>query len=114
MAHDGQQVGGPGDIVEVDESHLFNKKYGRGRNLKRAIWVCGGISRVTKKAFIITIRDKKRNTLFPLMQRYIARGSFIMTDEHKSYSQQRSCHLYIGCNFGSGSVSAEYLKESEA
>jgi hypothetical protein len=36
------------------ESHLFNKKYGRGRNLKRAIWVCLGISRVTKNAFIIT------------------------------------------------------------
>jgi hypothetical protein len=22
------QIGGPGDIVEVDESHLFVKKYG--------------------------------------------------------------------------------------
>jgi hypothetical protein len=27
--------------VEVDESHLFNKNYGRGRNLKRLSSVLG-------------------------------------------------------------------------
>jgi hypothetical protein len=85
VAHDTVQIGGPGDIVEVDESHLFVKKYGRGRNLKRSIWVCGGISRATRKAFILMIDDKKRATLFPIMRKYIAQRSFIMTDEHKSY-----------------------------
>ncbi len=66
VARDTVQIGGPGDIVEVDESHLFVKKYGRGRNLKRSIWVCGGISRATRKAFILMINNKKRATLFPI------------------------------------------------
>ncbi len=35
VANDVEKIGGPRDIVEVDESHLFNKKYGMGRNLKR-------------------------------------------------------------------------------
>jgi hypothetical protein len=85
VSHDALQIGGPRDIVEVDESHLFVKKYGRGRNLKRSIWVCGGISRATKNAFILTIDNKRRTTLFPILGKYIAHRTFIMTDEHKSH-----------------------------
>jgi hypothetical protein len=33
------------------------------------------------------IDDKKRDTLFPIMQKYIAQRSFIMTDELKSYKE---------------------------
>jgi hypothetical protein len=57
VAHDAVQIGGPGDVVEVDESQIFVKKYGRERKLKRSIWVCVGISRATKKAFIFNDRQ---------------------------------------------------------
>jgi len=85
QGHDMTRIGGRGDIVEVDESHLFKKKYGRGRNLKASIWVFGAISRATRRAYITRIENKRRDTLFPIMQEAIAPGSFIMSDEHKSY-----------------------------
>lgn len=88
--HDEVKIGGPGDVVEVDESHLFTPKYHRGRRMRRALWVFGGISRLTKKQFIVQIDRKDRNTLFPLMRQHIARGSFIMTDEARVY---RGCDV---------------------
>jgi ISXO2 transposase-like protein len=83
--HDEREIGGPGDVVEVDESHLFTPKYHRGRRLRRALWVFGGISRLTKKRFAVQITDKRKSTLWPLMQEHIAQGSYIMSDEHRSY-----------------------------
>jgi hypothetical protein len=44
--HDEVQIGGPGDVVEVDESHLFTPKHHRGRPLAlRALWDYGFESR---------------------------------------------------------------------
>lgn len=89
--HDEQPIGGPGDIVEVDESHLFTPKYHRGRGMRRkSLWVFGGISRLTKKQFIVQVGGRDRNTLFPLMRQHIAQGSFIMSDEARVY---RGCEV---------------------
>lgn len=111
MSHDFVQIGGPGDIVEVDESHLFKKKYGRGRNLKRAIWVFGGVSRATRKACISVIRNKSRNTLFPLMQKYIAQETFIMSDEHRSY---RTCPVLGFRGHATVNHSQTYVRQRRA
>jgi len=43
-AHDEVQIGGPGDVVEVDQSHLFTPKYHRGRPMQLALWVFGADS----------------------------------------------------------------------
>ena len=85
-AHDQEQVGGPGDIVEIDESHLFTRKNHRGRMLRRAIWVFGGISRLTKKRFAVQVRRRDRATLWPIMQKHIAQGSFVFSDEWAAYA----------------------------
>jgi hypothetical protein len=69
----------------VDESHLFTRKYHRGRRLRHQFWVFGGISRLTRKRFVVQIKDKRRATLFPLMQEHIAQGTYIMTDDLLSY-----------------------------
>jgi len=83
--HDEEQVGSGADIVEVDESHLFTPKYHRGRPLRRALWVFGGISRLNRRMFVVQIRNKQRRTLFPLMQKHIAQNIYIISDEHRSY-----------------------------
>jgi len=98
-SHDEVQIGGVGDVVEVDESHLFTRMYHRGRRLRRAMWVFGGISRLTRKRFVCLIRDKRRDTLWPLMQQHIAQGTFIMSDQHRTYfgcdSLGFSGHCYV-------------------
>ncbi|OXA40798.1 Salivary glue protein Sgs-4 [Folsomia candida] len=83
--HDEQQIGGPGDVVECDETHLFTPKYHRGRPLERSLWVFGGISRTTRKRFVVQIRAKDRDTLFGLMQKHIAQKSWVFTDEWRAY-----------------------------
>lgn len=83
--HDEQQIGGPGDVVECDETHLFTPKYHRGRPLERSLWVFGGISRTTRKRFVVQIRAKDRDTLFRLMQKHIAQKSWVFTDEWRAY-----------------------------
>lgn len=84
--HDQVQIGGPGDVVEVDESHLFTPKFHRGRPMRRrGILLLGGVSRLTNKRFAVRIASRDRNTIWPLMQLHIAQGSFIMTDQAPVY-----------------------------
>ena len=47
---DNEQIGGPGIVVEVDESKFGKRKYNRGRKVD-GCWVFGGIERVGKKVF---------------------------------------------------------------
>lgn len=41
-------IGGVGKIVELDETAIHSKKYGRGAELKKVRWIVGGeFSKVT-------------------------------------------------------------------
>ena len=42
-----QQIGGPGKVVETDESKFGKKKFHKGRRVD-GVWVFGGIQRDTK------------------------------------------------------------------
>ncbi|KAK4875401.1 hypothetical protein RN001_011823 [Aquatica leii] len=54
--HDLGQIGGPGDVVEIDETHLFKRKYHVGRRtMWEHHWLFGGISRATKKRFGVMV-----------------------------------------------------------
>ena len=43
-----QSIGGPGVLVEIDETLIVRRKYERGRVLSQ-VWLFGGIERLTKK-----------------------------------------------------------------
>ena len=49
------QIGGPGKVVEIDESKFGRRKYNRGR-YQEGHWVFGGVERGTSKAYHGTIR----------------------------------------------------------
>lgn len=85
-------IGGPGIVVEIDETLIVRRKYERGRVLSQ-VWLFGGIERLTKKKFVVPLvgplgegnrRDK--GTLVPLIQRYIRAGSVIISDEWGAYN----------------------------
>ena len=79
--------GGPGHIVEIDESKLGAKrKYARGRYAPGLhLWVFGGVDRVTKKVFVRIVDDRTRDTLLPIIQENIEIGSTIYSDTFRPY-----------------------------
>ena len=62
-------IGGPGKIVEVDESKFGKRKYNRGRRVEGQ-WVFGGIERGSKRCFVVTVGDRSAATLIPLIKHW--------------------------------------------
>ena len=84
-----EAIGGPGVEVEIDETLIVRRKYGRGRVLNQ-IWLFGGIERVSKKRFVVALtgdigerRDKA--TLVPLILKFIKKNSIIYSDSWGAY-----------------------------
>ena len=85
------RIGGIGKTVEIDETLVAKRKYHRGR-LVEQVWVFGGVERsdvsgqVPKKSFAIIVPDRSRETLIPLIIRYIDPGTRIISDGWAAYS----------------------------
>jgi transposase-like protein len=87
------KLGGPGSIVQIDETMLNYKcKSHRGRSPSNRtdslciVEVRNGITR----AFACVIPDKTASTLIPIICSQVASNSTIYTDEHRSYSTLRN------------------------
>ena len=68
-----EAIGGVGVEVEIDETLISRRKYGRGR-MRKQIWLFGGIERVSKRRFVVPLTGSvghKRNkeTLIPLIKK---------------------------------------------
>uniref|UniRef100_V5GTL7 ISXO2-like transposase domain-containing protein n=1 Tax=Anoplophora glabripennis TaxID=217634 RepID=V5GTL7_ANOGL len=84
--HDFIPIGGAGDVVEVDEFHLFKRKHNVGREtMSEHAWVVGGISRTTKNRFAVIVERRDADILMPLLQQCIDGNSYICTDGWKAY-----------------------------
>ena len=77
-------IGGPGKVVEIDESAFSKRKYHRGA-LRRTHWVFGGVERGTNKCFFVSVRRRNKRTLWPLIFRHIAPGTKIISDGWAAY-----------------------------
>ena len=55
-----EKIGGPGVIVQIDESLIVKSKYGRGHELEQR-WVFGGYcpSQKKKKGFLQFVQNRK-------------------------------------------------------
>ena len=59
------KIGGPGQIVEVDESVFRKRKYNRGAScLPSGLW--GGFDRETKEGFLIPVPGHPAATILPI------------------------------------------------
>ena len=79
-----EMIGGYGKIVELDESAFGKRNYHRGR-VRKTQWVFGGIEQDSNKMFAVTVKDRKRRTLWPIIFKYVRPGSVIYTDKWRSY-----------------------------
>lgn len=91
------QLGGPGVIVQIDES-LFNhkSKYQRGRRANKEQWVFGIADTSVKPAitYLQTVDKRDAATLLPIIERVVAPGSTVHSDEWKAYKKiQEKCGL---------------------
>lgn len=107
------KLGGPGKIVQVDETSLnFKVKSHRGRspiNKTDALCIVEFDTRISR-AFACVISDKKASTILPIINQNVELGSIIHTDEHKSYFRlnylgyvhDTVCHKYEFVNRETG------------
>ena len=68
-------MGGPGTIVEVDESVFYKTKYHVGRVREHTL-VFGMVQRGTNHLMLVPVPDRSAATLMPIIEQYIAPGCF--------------------------------------
>ncbi|QQP57462.1 Uncharacterized protein FKW44_002468 [Caligus rogercresseyi] len=74
-----RKIGGPGVVVQIDESLMAKRKYNRG-HLVPERWVFGGYCPDTKEGFLLMVNDRRAATLLPLIMDNIEAGSIIYSD----------------------------------
>ena len=72
-------IGGPGQTVEIDECLLVRRKYNVGHQVREQ-WVFGGYDVATKVGFMVPVDRRDAATLLPIIQKYIAPGTTIISD----------------------------------
>lgn len=84
-----EKLGGPGIVVEIDESHVGSYTKGAwGPAVGR--WVFGGYERGTKKLFITSVPDRTAATLIDVIKRWILPGTIIISDRWPGYHSLNS------------------------
>jgi hypothetical protein len=83
------KLGGPGKIVEVDESYWFKSKYNRGRQKRTYSWVFviveRGVDGFRSKFVCFFVKRRTRKVLEHIISKFVIPGSTIISDEFKSY-----------------------------
>jgi hypothetical protein len=88
------KLGGPGHIVQVDESVIYKAKYNRGHALfEPTKWVFGIYDITTSLGAVFFVPDRSSESLLPLIQAHIEPGSEIHSDQWRAYSGIR--HLPV-------------------
>jgi hypothetical protein len=83
------QIGGINEdgtpkIVEIDESLFFKRRYHRGRYRSQQ-WVFGMVERGSRKAKLVIVPNRSRETLEPIIRSTILPGSRIISDKLAAY-----------------------------
>lgn len=88
MTRNDEKIGGIGQIIEIDETMLFRRKYNRGRILsteKQQVWVFGGIERESKLCFAEIVSRRDEQTLINVLKKYVLPGTTIYSDGWRAY-----------------------------
>ena len=87
-----EKLGGTGQIVEIDESLVAKIKYNRGSGLKRKqVQIFGLVERSEKgkegRCYITIVKNRKAETLLPIIYDHVQHGSLIVSDSWSSYNK---------------------------
>ena len=81
-----EQLGGPGVVVEIDESLFCRRKNNVGR-MRQEMWVMGGYEQARRRGFLVRVDRRDAATLLPIIQQWVAPGSIIWSDMWAAYNQ---------------------------
>ena len=80
-----KKVGGPGIVVEIDESKFGKVKNHRGHKVD-GVWILGGVEKTPERGVFIQIVDSRDQvTLIGLIKQHVHPGSIVRTDLWKGY-----------------------------
>ena len=80
-------AGGDGEIVEIDESQLIERRNNRGTmRAQHQQRVFGLYDRRTKKGWIQSVARRDEATLLPLIQQFVRPGSTVYSDAWAAYN----------------------------
>lgn len=81
------QIGGPGIIVQLDESKFGKRKYNRGHSVE-GVWVFGGVDITpARNVFAVVVESRDMQTLNALCLQYVKPGSIVVTDGWRGYAE---------------------------
>ena len=87
-----ERIGGPGIIVQIDESQICKRKYHRGRVLvNQNVWIVGGIDS-NGNIFQALTEIRNRQILEGIITQHVHGGSILWTDCWRGYNNL--CNLY--------------------
>jgi len=79
-------IGGPGTVVEIDESKFGKRKYNKGHHVEGQ-WIFGGSERGSGKMFLVPVEKRDSATLVGIIKQWIKPGTLIMSDCWKAYDK---------------------------
>ncbi|GBL73930.1 hypothetical protein AVEN_230867-1 [Araneus ventricosus] len=91
------KIGGPGIVVEIDESKFGKRKYNRGKRVVGR-WVFGGVERGTNNCFFAVVENRTSEVLLSVIEEHILPGTTVMSDCWSSYqclSDEGFVHLTV-------------------
>ena len=77
--------------MEIDETVLTKPKYHKGKSEADDQWFFGGIERGTGRCFIVPVARRDKDTLLPIIQKYICPGATIVSDCWASSMELTNC-----------------------
>jgi len=84
------QIGGPGVVVEVDETKMGKRKYHKGHRVD-GVWVLVGVERTAeRKLFLRILPDRTATTLEQFILQHVTNGTTIVTDCWRGYNSLES------------------------
>ncbi|XP_072178997.1 uncharacterized protein [Diadema setosum] len=90
LERESEPIGGPGTIVEIDESKFGKRKFNKGRRVDGSL-IFGGIERDNpQRCFMVRVADRTADTLIPLIREYIRPGTKILSDCWRPYDRLQS------------------------
>ncbi|KAI4293474.1 hypothetical protein PAPHI01_2748, partial [Pancytospora philotis] len=79
------QIGGPGVVVEVDESKFGKRKFHRGHRVD-GTWVLGAVEKASRKRILmLPVANRTRETLLGILARYVHFESRMRSDMWRGY-----------------------------